>query len=125
MSPSGGGGSRYGYPSRDPHGRRLQSIGGAFSIVETLHRQDPTSVTAIAEELGHPKSTVYSHLRAIEDRQSLSKEDGSYRLSLDLLEMTETVRSQIGNDDGSNRDVDSRAAGLARSVRSVLGNTKQ
>ncbi len=97
-------------PSEEPHGRRIQSVEIAFSIIEVLQRQDHTTVTEIAEELGHSKSTVHSHLRTLEDRKLLVKEDDGYRLSLKILDMAETVRSQIGNYDVIKSEVDSLAA---------------
>ncbi|WP_424005193.1 IclR family transcriptional regulator (plasmid) [Haloarcula salina] len=91
-------------------GRRIRSVQISFDIIEFLKARGPTGVTELADELGHSKSTIYSHLRTLEERHILVRKDDGYRLSLTILDMATHVREQVGNYDVIRDEVDALAA---------------
>ncbi|WP_435185616.1 IclR family transcriptional regulator [Halobellus sp. EA9] len=80
-------------------GRKIRSVGIAFNIIDILQESGPTSLTELANELNHSKSTIHNHLRTLEDRQMVVRGDSGYRLSLRILEIATCVREQVGNYD--------------------------
>lgn len=91
-------------------GRRIRGVQIAFSIIELLQTEDRRTVTEIADELNHSKSTVYSHLKTLEDQEILVCEPDGYRLSLRILDMGRRVREQVGNYDVIEKEVQELAA---------------
>jgi len=79
--------------------RTIRSVEITLDIVEALQEHDGAGVTTLAEELGHSKSTIHSHLRTLTDRELLVRDGDSYRLSLRVLDMATHVREQIGDGD--------------------------
>ncbi|WP_226482845.1 IclR family transcriptional regulator [Natrinema amylolyticum] len=96
-------------PIEERRGRRIQSVEIAFSIIEVIQNRGQIGVTEIAEELDHSKSTIYSHLKTLEEQKLLVKEVDGYRLSLKILDMAKDVRSQIGNYDIIKSELDELA----------------
>lgn len=94
----------------DETGRRIRGVQIAFSIVELLQTDDARTLTGIADELGHSKSTVHSHLRTLVDQEIVVPTEDGYRLSLRILDMAKHVRNQIGNYDVIERQVEELAA---------------
>lgn len=94
----------------DAPGRRIRAVEISFGIIGLLQRDNGLGVTAIAEELGHSKSTVYSHLKTLEDQRIVIREADGYRLSLRVLDVAEDVREQIGNYSVIEEEVESLAA---------------
>ncbi|MFC6825150.1 IclR family transcriptional regulator [Halopelagius fulvigenes] len=90
--------------------RTIRSVKIALNIVDILQRRDDAGVTELANELGHSKSTVHSHLRTLEEREMIVREGDGYRLSLRILDMATHVRDQIGNYDVIENEVESLAA---------------
>lgn len=90
-------------------GRTIQSVEIAFNIIDILQERGGAGVSELAAELGHSKSTIHSHLRTLEQRQFLVRDEEKYRLSLRTLDMARHVRDQIGNYDVIRDEV----AGLA------------
>ncbi|ELY63183.1 transcriptional regulator, IclR family protein [Natrinema versiforme JCM 10478] len=56
-------------------------------------------MTELADELGHSKSTIHSHLQTLESEEIIVREEDGYRLSLQVLDMANDVRDQIANYD--------------------------
>ncbi|WP_247004262.1 IclR family transcriptional regulator [Halosolutus gelatinilyticus] len=83
-------------PDKRP-GRRIQSVEIAFSILDAVRKNDQRNVTELADELGHSKSTIHSHLRTLESQEIIVRHGDGYRLSLQVLDMANDVRNQIGN----------------------------
>lgn len=81
----------------DGDGRTLQSVGIAFDIIDVLQERGVTGITELASELDHSKSTIHSHLRTLETRRIIVRDDDGYRLSITILDMARAVREQIGN----------------------------
>lgn len=90
-------------------GRTIRSVKIAFNIIDLLQTRDHIGVTELANELGHSKSTIHSHLRTLEERKILVREGDGYRLSLRFLDMATHVREQVGNYDVIKDEVDSLA----------------
>ncbi|GCF15871.1 IclR family transcriptional regulator [Haloarcula mannanilytica] len=90
-------------------GRTIQSAEITLNIISELQTQDATRVTALANRLGHSKSTIHNHLHTLEDQQLVVREDGEYRLSLRILDMAMHVREQIGNYDVIRNEADALA----------------
>lgn len=94
----------------DEHpGRRIRSVEITLNIIDALQENGRAGVTELAEELDNSKSTIHSHLRTLEDRNIIVKDDGRYRLSLRLLDIANHVREQIGNYDVIRDEVDALA----------------
>ena len=81
-----------------------------MSIVDLLQREEARTVSGIADELGHSKSTVHSHLQTLVDEEMVVPTDEGYRLSLRILDMARGVRDQVGNCDVIEEEVDALAA---------------
>lgn len=75
-----------------PAGRTLASVEKTFDVVETLWEQGGAGVTAVAEALDLPKSTIHAHLATLESKGYVVRRDGTYRLSLRFLTFGEHVR---------------------------------
>lgn len=83
--------------TQDERGRTIRSVEIALNIIEVLQEQGEVGVTDLADELGHSKSTVHSHLRTLAEREVLVREDDGYRMSLQVLDLANHVREQVGN----------------------------
>lgn len=86
--------------------RRIQAVDITLNIIDVLQSEGQLGVTEIANRLNHSKSTIHSHLRTLEDRKLIVKENDGYRLSLQILNMAKNVRNQIGNYDVIKSQVD-------------------
>lgn len=76
---------------QDPGTKQLKSVRTTFKIVEYLKRNTSGSVSAIAEQLELPKSTVHSHLTTLNQLGYLINDDGTYRLSYRLVHLGRTI----------------------------------
>ncbi|GAA0237591.1 IclR family transcriptional regulator [Haladaptatus pallidirubidus] len=90
-------------------GRTIQSVKIAFSIIDVAQRRENVGVTELANELGHSKSTIHSHLQTLVNQEILVPEDDGYRLSLRILDMARRVRDQVGNYDVIEKEVNELA----------------
>lgn len=91
-------------------GRTIRSVKIAFNVIDVLQDRGRIGVTELASELGHSKSTIHSHLKTLEERKIIVREDDGYRLSLRILDMATHVREQVGNHDVITSEVDKLAA---------------
>lgn len=94
----------------EPTGRRIRGVQIGVSVIELLQREGTLGVTAIANELGHSKSTVHSHLRTLADEGLVVAEDGGYRLSLKFLSIARDVRDHVADYDVIENEVDELAS---------------
>lgn len=70
----------------EPHdGRTVKSLDTTFAIIEKIEELDRAGVSELAEELSIAKSTAHKHLRTLENKEYLVREDKKYRLSLKHL----------------------------------------
>lgn len=93
----------------DHQGRTIRSVKIAFNIIELLQKRGRVGVTELADELGHSKSTIHSHLQTLNERRILVQDSDGYRLSLRILDMANRVREQVGNYDVISSEVDALA----------------
>ncbi|MFP8953510.1 IclR family transcriptional regulator [Natrialbaceae archaeon A-arb3/5] len=90
-------------------GRRIQSVEIAFTVLDAVRKNDNPSITALADELGHSKSTIHSHLQTLESEEIIVRDGNGYRLSLQGLDMANDVRDQVANYDVIVDEVDELA----------------
>lgn len=93
----------------DDSGRTIRSVKIAFSIIDVIQQHQNVGVTELANELGHSKSTVHSHLQTLVEREIVVPEEGGYRLSLRILDMASRVRDQVGNYEVIEKEVEELA----------------
>lgn len=91
-------------------GRTIRSVQIAFNIIDELQAQNGIGVTELAKELDHSKSTIHSHLRTLENREIIVRENDGYRLSLRVLDMANHVRKQVENYDVIREETEELAA---------------
>ena len=74
----------------------LQCGEKAFSILDQLVESGKMGVTEIAEETGYHKSTVYVHLRSLQEIGIVVKSDQKYKPSLKILRYSEKIKNNMG-----------------------------
>jgi len=72
----------------------VKSITRSLKILESLQTRGGATVSELTEELEIPQSTIYNHLRTLEDQGYLVKNNSSYSLGLRFLELGEFSRNQ-------------------------------
>ncbi|WP_135822146.1 IclR family transcriptional regulator [Halostella litorea] len=72
----------------------VRSVETAFTVLETLRRLDGAGVTAVAEELDMPKSSVYNHLETLEQEEYVVKEGSEYYVGLRFLDLGRYARQR-------------------------------
>ncbi|SDY09124.1 IclR family transcriptional regulator [Halobellus clavatus] len=70
----------------------LKTIQRAFEILDLLKREKQIGVAELAQTLDLPKSTVHDYLRTLRTMGYVVNESGSYRLSLQILELGGQVK---------------------------------
>jgi len=70
------------------------SVVTAFEVLEALRRLNGAGVTAVADELGLPKSSVYNHLETLEQEEYVLKQDGKYYVGLRFLNLGRHARQR-------------------------------
>ncbi|WP_246998203.1 IclR family transcriptional regulator [Halosolutus gelatinilyticus] len=80
--------------TQDSAHRPVETVDTAFDIIELLKRDDGLGITAIADELGLAKSTIHRHVKTLESRGLLVREDDSYRISTWFLDYGVHVRNE-------------------------------
>lgn len=96
-------------PNQDGSGRTIRSVDISFNVIDTLQNNGKMTITELANQLDHSKSTISSHLRTLKKRQIIVRDPEGYRLSLKILNMANRVRDQIGNYDVIREEVDKLA----------------
>lgn len=79
--------------------RQINSAKKTCRIITLLQKRGNIGVTELATELGISKSTVHGHLATLSDEGLVVKEDHTYRLGLQFLEISESVKSWIADPD--------------------------
>ncbi|WP_418279838.1 IclR family transcriptional regulator [Halorubrum sp. DTA98] len=72
----------------------VQAVETTFAVIDVLQRRDGAGVTEIATELGLSKSSVHKHLATLVNQRCVVKDDGEYRLGLELFQYGSYVRDQ-------------------------------
>ncbi|MFC5134664.1 MULTISPECIES: IclR family transcriptional regulator [Haloferacaceae] len=90
-------------------GRKIRSVEISLNIIDRLQNEDRLTVGELARTLDHSKSTIHNHLSTLEQRRMIVRDETGYRLSLRLLDMANRVRSQVGNYEVINKEVETLA----------------
>ncbi|USZ78428.1 IclR family transcriptional regulator (plasmid) [Halorussus vallis] len=72
----------------------VRTTARSFDIIETLRELDGARLTEISAYLDLPDSTVYNHLRTLVQRGYVIKDNNTYHVSLQFLEIGEYARSR-------------------------------
>jgi DNA-binding IclR family transcriptional regulator len=65
-----------------------------FTILETLRENEGLSIAEITRRTELTKSTVYRHLKTLEQLEYVIEQDGEYYIGLGLLEIAEQTRNR-------------------------------
>ncbi|WP_311172084.1 IclR family transcriptional regulator [Halobellus ordinarius] len=79
----------------DPPNRPIKSALRAFDILETVHALEEPTFTDIAEEFAVSDSTLYDYLETLTYRGYLTKDDGTYRLTLRFFDLGAAARDRF------------------------------
>jgi DNA-binding IclR family transcriptional regulator len=72
----------------------LGAIDKSFQVIETLKKMDGANLSELIDELGWSKSTVYSHLRTLQENEYIVYENNQYVLGFRFLELGEYVKDR-------------------------------
>lgn len=72
--------------------RTLETVARACDVIEALEELDGAGVTELADYLGTSKSSMYTYLATLREKQLVVKAGDEYRLSLQFLYLGKTVR---------------------------------
>jgi len=70
----------------------IDATKNSLAIIETVHKHNNCSVTAISEETGLAKSTVHSHVETLKRAGYLIESDNEFNLSLRFLQFGLDIR---------------------------------
>jgi len=71
---------------------KIKSVDTSFDIVETLLQTEAMTITELADSLERSPSNVLEHLRTLQDRGFVIKEDGKFRPGLKYYEIGNKVK---------------------------------
>lgn len=77
--------------------RKIHAVRITCTLIEELQELNGAGVTELANRLDHSKSTIFSHLRTLEDEGLVVQDGSQYRLSLRFLDVASHVRDQFPN----------------------------
>ncbi|MFC7157554.1 IclR family transcriptional regulator [Halomarina halobia] len=89
--------------------RTVQAVQISLDIVNALKQRRGAGVTELAEELEYAKGTIHSHLATLIENEYVVKEEGTYRLSLQFLELGQLVKDRINAYDAIRNELDDLA----------------
>lgn len=101
-------------------GLPVQAVGRTFGIIEHLRAEGPAGVTAVADALDLPKSTVHGYLASLEQCGFVVHEDGEYRLSLQFLDLGDYARSRYDLYETAKPEVDELVAELGERAQVMV-----
>jgi len=79
---------------RETGSKTLQTTATSIEILELLEEVDGAGVSAVAERMDLPKSTVHGHLATLETKQFVVKRGDVYYLGPELLRLGNQVRTR-------------------------------
>ena len=71
----------------------VKAIETTFTILEALQEYDEAGVSELAAEVDLPRSTVFNHLKTLEEKEYVVNDDGSYRIGCRFLKLGTRARS--------------------------------
>jgi len=75
-------------------GVRIGAVDKSLQVLEILKERDGGTIAELTEELEWPKSTVYAHVRTLEENEYIVNEDGEYYLGFQLLNLGGYVQNR-------------------------------
>jgi len=88
---------------------RVQAVDIACELITELQEREQAGVTELADALGYSKSAIHTQLATLEANEFVVKYGTSYRLSLQFLDIADSVKSQIKKYDVIKTEVDALA----------------
>lgn len=88
------------------NGNSVGALKTGFTIIEALNDTDKAGVTELANQLGLPKSTVFSHLQTLKELEYVRKEGDKYQLCCRFLELGERTRGRTEIYSHAKKEVD-------------------
>ncbi|WP_225336444.1 IclR family transcriptional regulator [Halomicrobium urmianum] len=77
--------------------RTVGSVQRTCRIIEILQAKGETRITDLSEEVEFSKSTVHGHLATLVNEGLVVKDDHTYRLSLQFLDIAESLKNRIAD----------------------------
>lgn len=74
--------------------KRIGATETSFAIAELLRDHDGATITTLAEEVSRSKSTVHNHLQTLRELGYVVKENGTYYLGLEFLNLGNAARQR-------------------------------
>lgn len=97
-------------------GRRVQTAGKTFAILDTVFERGGATVTEIADEIDIAKSTAHSHLATMINHEYLVRRGEEYHVSLKFLEYGIVARDDVGLSAHAKRTLEEVAEDTGESV---------
>lgn len=94
---------------RHGEARKVQAVQNSLDIIETLRERSEAGVTELASELDLSKGTVHSHLTTLLENEYVVRDDDTYRLSLKVLELSQSVKDELKEYDVVTQELDDLA----------------
>jgi len=88
---------------------RVQAVDIACELLSELQERERAGITELSDALGYAKSAVHTQLATLEANELVVKDGTSYRLSLQFLDIAESVKDQIDKYEVITTEVDSLA----------------
>lgn len=88
---------------------RVQAVDIACELLQNLQERERAGITELADALGYAKSSVHTQLATLEANELVVKDGTKYRLSLQFLDMAESVKNQIRKYDVITTEIDALA----------------
>jgi DNA-binding IclR family transcriptional regulator len=77
--------------------RKIHAVRITCALIRELQELNRAGVTELANRLDHSKSTIFSHLRTLEEEGLVVQGGSKYRLSLRFLDVASHIRDQFPN----------------------------
>lgn len=76
-------------------GRPVQAVDTSCRIIDALRELNGAGVTSLADHLNISKATAHNHLATLRQHEWVTKNSGTYNVSLRFIEMGEHTKNQI------------------------------
>lgn len=101
-------------------GTTLQAVKRSFTVLNTLNELGGAGVTAVANELGLPKSTAHNHLNTLYDLGYVVRVNNEYHVATHVLALGEYARNQRKVYTFARPEVDELAEGTGESANLLI-----
>lgn len=76
-------------------GRRINAVETSCTILDALRELDGAGVSELADETGHSKATVHSHLSTLVDSEFVVQRGDTYEVSLKFVDFAEHAKDNV------------------------------